>query len=261
MPVSESWIAGRQVVDVTVLLTVFKRKTLGLQLRALAQQTVAPREIVVYHDGDFRKIPKKKLLRQGIQVTENSFNTKFHGRFAYLLNARTEWVTVLDDDIIPGPRCIESYLNQAQELDAIVGGMGRIARTNAHKEHLYQPGDVGVRPDPVLVDFVGHMWFLRKKNLYDMFAYEPVTYETGEDMHLCFSSKLRSGTPAYVAAQPSLEHSCDTSMNKYADDDVAAYLTMPKTERENVEAYFSGEGVSFITPEQQEEAAKSWLAR
>lgn len=260
MPVSDSWIAGRPVVDVTVLLTVFKRKTLNLQLEALARQTVAPKHIVVYHDCNFRKIPKKKLLRQGIQVTENSFNTKFHGRFAYLLNARTEWVTVLDDDIIPGPRCLESYLDQAQKLDAIVGGMGRIARSNPHRESLEQPGDVGIRPDPVLVDFVGHMWFLRKRNLYDMFAYEPVTYETGEDMHLCFSSKLRSGTPAYVAGQPSLEHSCDTSMNKYADDDVAAYLSMPKSEREYVEAYFSGEGVAFITPEEQGRAAENWSA-
>ena len=255
------WANGRPVVDLTVLLTVYKRKTLGLQLDALARQTVAPREIVIYHDENHRRIPKRRLIRKGFQVTENSFNTKFHGRFAYLLNARTEWVTVLDDDIIPGSRCLENYLSQAEELDAIVGGMGRIARTNPHRENLIQPNDVGIRSEPTLVDFVGHMWFLRKRNLFDMFAYEPVTYETGEDMHLCFASKVRSGTPAYAAAQPTEDDSCDTSMNKYADDDVAAYLTMPKSERENVEAYFSSQGLTFVTPEQQQEASRAWVPR
>lgn len=252
------WARGRPVVDLTVLLTVYKRKTLGLQLEALARQTVAPREIVIYHDEDHRKIPKKRLVRRGFQVTENSFNTKFHGRFAYLLNARTEWVTVLDDDIIPGSRCLENYLSQAQKLDAIVGGMGRIARTNPSRENLTQPNDVGIREKPTLVDFVGHMWLLRKRNLFDMFAFEPVTYETGEDMHLCFASKLRSGTPAYAAGQSTSEDSCDTSMNKYADDDVAAYLTMPKSERENVESYFTSRGLTFITPDQQSQAAAAW---
>lgn len=246
---------GKEVVDLTVLLTVFKRKTLPLQLEALAKQTVQPRSIVVYHDMDHRRIPKRRLIRQGIEVVENSANTKFHGRFAHLINANTEWVTVLDDDIIPGERCLENYLGQAERLDAIVGGMGRVARTNPHKEQLMQPNDVGIRPEPVLVDFVGHMWLFRKRQLFDMFSVPPVTYATGEDMHLCFSSKLRSGVPSYAAGQATDADSADTSMNKYAADEHAAYLNMPKSERESVEKYFSDMGVSFITPAQQRAAA------
>lgn len=247
MPGTKSWVGDKPVVDLTVLLTVYKRKTLRLQIEALARQTVAPTHIVVYHDEAHRRIPKQWLVKNGFGVTENSYNTKFHGRFAALLNASTEWVTVLDDDIIPGPSCLENYLNQAQSLDAIVGGMGRIARTNPAREALTQPVDVGLRERPELVDFVGHMWLMSKSNLFDMFSYEPVTWDTGEDMHLCFASKLRSGTPSYAAAQPTEESSCDVSMNKYADDDFAAYKTMPKTEREKVENYFSGLGLEFIT--------------
>ncbi len=242
---------GRKIVDLTVLLTVFKRKTLGLQLEAIRSQTVVPKKIVVYHDCDFQKVPKRRLVKQGIDVVENTFNTKFIGRFAYLINAQTEWVTVLDDDIIPGPRCLESYLNQAEELNAIVGGMGRVARTNPDRERLTQPPDVGIRPEPVLVDFVGHMWLFRKRHLFDMFSVPPVTYATGEDMHLCFSAKLKSGIPSYAAAQPSPAESSDTSLNKYASDEHAAYLNTPKSEREAVEDYFSSLGVTFITPSDQ----------
>lgn len=248
---TRSWFGGKPIVDLTVLLTVYKRKTLKRQLDALRRQTVAPKHIIVYHDETHRRIPKRWLVRNGFWVTENSFNTKFHGRFASLLNAPTEWVTVLDDDIIPGEKCLESYLDQAASLDAIVGGMGRIARSNSARESLQQPADVGLRDEPSLVDFVGHMWLMRKSTLFDMFAVEPVTWDTGEDMHLCFSAKLRSGTRSYAAAQPTEESSCDGSMNKYADDDFAAYKTMPKSEREKVEQYFSGLGMSFITEEEQ----------
>ena len=254
MPGTKSWVGDKPVVDLTVLLTVYKRKTLKQQIDALARQTVAPKHIIVYHDEAHRRIPKRWLVKNGFGVTENSYNTKFHGRFASLLNARTEWVTVLDDDIIPGRTCLESYLEQAKALDAIVGGMGRIARTNPARDALAQPVDVGLREKPELVDFVGHMWLMKKATLFDMFSFQPVTWDTGEDMHLCFSSKLRSGTPSYAAAQPTEDSSCDVSMNRYADDEFAAYKTMPKSERERVEEFFTGHGLTFITPEDQARA-------
>lgn len=250
-------MANKPVADLTVLLTVFKRKTLGLQLKALSAQSVTPKQVVVYHDEDHRKIPKRSLLRRGISVTENSFNTKFIGRFAYLINAPTEWVAVMDDDIIPGVFCLENYLAQAEQTGGIIGGMGRIARSNPLKDGLTQPPDVGIRPYPVLVDFVGHMWLFRKQQLFDMFAFPPVTYATGEDMHLCFSSKLRSGVPSFAGGQRSDDESCDTSMNKYAADEHAAYLHMPKSEREAVEEYFAEKGLKFITPDEQRSFAQA----
>ena len=245
----------KPTADITVLLTVFKRKTLNLQLEAIRNQSVRPRNVIVYHDMDFRRVSKSRIRRMGYDLTENSFNTKFIGRFAYLLNAQTEWVAVMDDDIIPGPFCIENYLAQAEQTGGIIGGMGRIARSNPLKDDLTQPPDVGIRPNPVLVDFVGHMWLFRKDQLFDMFAFPPVTYATGEDMHLCFSSKLRSGVPSFAGGQRSDDESCDTSMNKYAADEHAAYLHMPKSEREAVEKYFADKGMKFITPEEQRAAS------
>lgn len=252
---------GKAVADLTVLLTVFKRKTLSMQLEALNRQSISARQVVVYHDEHHRRIPRRSLLRRGISVTENSANTKFIGRFAYLINAPTEWIAVMDDDIIPGAYCLENYLAQAEQTGGIIGGMGRIARSNPLKDGLTQPPDVGIRPDPVLVDFVGHMWLFRKQLLFDMFAFPPVTYATGEDMHLCFSSKLRSGVPSFAGGQRSDDESCDTSMNKYAADEHAAYLHMPKSEREAVEKYFSDKGLKFITPEEQRAASGSMNSR
>lgn len=249
---------NKPVADVTVLLTVFKRKTLRKQVEAILSQTVKPARIVVFQNERHIRLPIRFLRTRGIDYVQNSRNTKYFGRFAYLLEAETEYLAVFDDDVIPGARCLENYLNQVKEIDAIVGGNGRIARTNPSKDLLTQPHDVGLRPIPTLVDFVGHVWVFRKRHLFDMFSLEPQTFGTGEDMHLCFSSKLRSGTPSYAAAQPTLEDSCDTSRNQFADDDVASFRSTPKSERESVEAYFAAQGVTFISPEQQSDAEAAW---
>ena len=237
--------------DLTVLLTVFKRRTLRLQLEAIERQTIRPKRVVVFQNGNYRKLPIRLLRSRGVDYVLNSWNTKFFGRFAYLLSAETEYVAVLDDDVVPGVRCLENYLNQSRSLGAIIGGNGRIARTNSAVDDLNQPNDIGTRAAATLVDFVGHLWMFHKRNLFDMFSYEPVAYHTGEDMHLCFAAKLRSGVPSYVAAQPTPEDTADTSMNRFANDAVANYRHTPKTERERVETYFRDMGLNFVTLAEQ----------
>ena len=233
--------------DLTLLLTVYRRGTLTKQLKSIMRQSLMPKHIVIFQNGNFRKIHVAKLLKDNrIEMVRNSRNTMFFGRFAYLINAETEWVAVLDDDIIPGTRFVENYMRQAEELGGILGANGRIAFSNPDRDQLYQPPDVGNRLTPMLVDFVGHAWFLRRDLLFDMFSIKPITLRTGEDMHLCFSAKLNSGIPSYVAAQTSLDESCDVSMNKYASSRQASFYKTPIRSRLEVEEYFSGLGLSFI---------------
>lgn len=247
-------VGSRKIEDVTVLLTVFKRDTLDLQLEALKKQSVQPKEIVVYHDCDFQKIPKRRLVREGYQVVENSFNTRYIGRFAYLINAPTTWLAVLDDDLIPGPKWLENYLGQAQKLDGIVGGMGRIGRTNPLRSELFQPEDAGLRPSPVITDYAGQCWVFSKHLLFEMFSIPPVTYMTGEDMHLCFSAKIRSGTKTYVAAQRTEDEMCDVTFGRFTSDQHASYKVTPANDRKEVERYFTGMGMSLIDHKIQEES-------
>jgi len=237
--------------DLTVLLTVYRRPHLRRQLDAVLGQSINPSRVVVFQNENHQRLPKLYLKRTGVDWVANRRNTGYFGRFAYLLNAETKYVAVLDDDIIPGPRCLENYLDQAERLQAIIGGNGRIARTNNEAKSLNQPADTGVRLESTLVDFVGHMWLFEKRFLYDMFSVSPFTTETGEDMHLCFSSKLRSGTKSFVARQPSLEESCDITENKLSSDAHASFRSTPKPLRESVETYFRKMGMNFISRDEQ----------
>ena len=80
---------------------------------------------------------------------------------------------------------------------------------NPNKKNLYQPIDVGIRNNYSLVDFVGHLWCFKKKWLYNMFSIEPQTLETSEDMHFCFSNKVRDSIKSYVAKQLNIDESAD----------------------------------------------------
>ena len=67
---------------------------------------------------------------------------------------------------------------------------------------------------------------------------KPCTYDTVEDMHLCFSSKVLGGINSYTAKQCSLNDMCDISNNKLATDQYSSYKVTNQSLRSNVEKYF-----------------------
>ena len=232
-------------VALTVILTQYKRENLSKQLESVYSQTLKPDRVIVFQNEDHLNISG---LREKYEFDHvfSTYNTKYFGRFAYCLSLDSEYFIIMDDDIIPGKRCFESYLNESIRLNAIVGGNGRIAFLNSRHQDLTHPPDVGIRKNSILVDFVGHIWVFKKEWLYDMFSIPPCTLETGEDMHMCFSAKLKSGVPSYVCRQRNKEEFSDLSQNKLADDQYSSFKYMPKSNRVAVEEYFSALGLKFI---------------
>lgn len=229
----------------TVVLTQFKRANLEKQLIAINKQSRKPDQIIVFQNGDFVNIDHL-CEKYNFDLVKSSINTKFFGRFAYCLALESDYFIVMDDDIIPGDLCFETYLNESIRLNAIIGGNGRIAISNNFYDNLQHPSDVGVRMQTVLVDFVGHLWLFKRDWLYDMFSIKPVTLNTGEDMHLCFSAKLKSGIKSYVGMQRNINEMSDITNNKLASDRHSSFKVTPKKERVSVEIYFKELGINFI---------------
>ena len=145
---------------------------------------------------------------------------------------------VLDDDIIPGPNCLKNYMDQCINLNAIIGGNGRFGMNNPNKPKLNQPRDVGIRNNHSLVDFVGHLWCFKKEWLHYMFAIKPYTYDTGEDMHLCYSAKVLGNIACFVGKQDKIDDECDLSKNSLSVDQYSSFITTPASLRKEVEKYF-----------------------
>jgi len=219
-----------------VMMTQYKRNNLKAQLESIYNQTLIPDFVVVFQNENHVNIDDLKEEYKFIHI-KSDYNTKYFGRFAACFTFPVDYCCILDDDIIPGPNCIYNYIEQCISLNSIIGGNGRIAVLNTNKS-LYQPPDVGIRNDNVLIDFVGHLWCFKKEWLHFMFSIPPFTYDTGEDMHFCFSSKLLGNINSFVCKQTDINDCCDTSMTALSQDNFSSFLYTPQKLRQDVEKYF-----------------------
>lgn len=220
-----------------VVLTQYKRNHLEKQLQQINNQTIKPDYIVVFQNENHIDISDLKEKYKFIHI-KSDYNTKYFGRFASCFTFPVDICMVLDDDIIPGHNCLKNYMEQCIELNSIIGGNGRIGMNNKNKHNLKHPPDVGIRNTSTLVDFVGHLWCFKKEWLHYMFTIKPFTYDTGEDMHLCFSSKVLGNINSYTAKQCSPNDMCDISNNNLATDQYSSYKVTNPLLRSNVEKYF-----------------------
>lgn len=233
---------------VDVILTRYRRPYLRRQLQAIGAQKLRPSSVTVFQNGMHRRFLRGLAHAYGAEFAWSSRNTKHFGRFAYAMTGTAEIVAVLDDDIIPGPRCLEAYVSQCLELDAIIGGNGRFASLNPARERLEQPAEFGPRQSATEVDFVGHLWVVRREWLHAMFSIPPHTWDTGEDMHLCFSAKLVLGIRSFAGAQLSQEEFADTTHNALAGDRHASFRSSSHAQRPEIERYFADLGLKFVSP-------------
>ena len=230
-----------------VVLTQYKRNHLQKQLESIKNQTLQPDYLVVFQNENHVDISDLKDKYEFIHI-KSDYNTKYFGRFACCFSFPVDICMVLDDDIIPGNNCLKNYMDQCLELNSIIGGNGRIGINNVNKSKLKQPGDAGTKKNYTLVDFVGHLWCFKKDWLHYMFAIKPYTYDTGEDMHLCFTSKILGGINSYIAMQSCINDMCDTTNNALAADEHASFRVTKPELRCNVEKYFiENHNLTFIT--------------
>ncbi len=246
-------------MKIGVLLTQWKRNNLEYQLQSLYSQTLVPHYIVVFQNENHVNILPLKEKYNFIHV-KSDYNTKYFGRFAYFMSLPVDICMVMDDDIVPGINCVKNYVEQCLRKNAIIGGNGRIGLlsdkytgTGPHFENcdrftssLTHPKDVGAR-EGTKVDFVGHLWCFKKDWLYYMFGTKPFTYDTGEDMHLCFSCKVFGGIDSYVGEQKTNDDMCDIAFNQLAADEHASFRTTKMSLRKAVEQYWIDKGLKYIT--------------
>tara|TARA_Y100000389_G_scaffold192418_1_gene219833 strand:- start:764 stop:1468 length:705 start_codon:yes stop_codon:yes gene_type:complete len=232
-------------MSIALLLTQWKRNNLENQLKSIMNQTIHIDYIIVFQNEDHVNIDHLKSKYNFIHV-KSDYNTKYFGRFAYLFSIPSDICIVMDDDILPGSNCIKNYVDQCVKKNGIIGGNGRICKLSPYKNKIIEPIDCGIRKSSK-VDFVGHLWCFKKEWLYYMFAVKPYTYDTGEDMHFCFSSKILGGIESFVGEQLNKEDMCDVAMNSLASDQFASWRTTKMSLRKAVEQYWIDKGLKYIT--------------
>jgi len=153
--------------SVTAILTVYKRgQYLSAQIEALRNQSVPPSEIWVWCNSSDVQLQDYSTLADRVVVSNT--NWKFWGRFALANMARTQYVCLFDDDILPQVNWIKNCLATINNgTNGILGGSG------------------------VLLPAVG--------------GYS--SWENGEDIHFSAMALKHGGVATFVPPHPEDDHS------------------------------------------------------
>ncbi len=199
--------------NISVILNGYKRGScLNKQVVALQNQSHVPSEIMLWYnhpeDGDVNYDIMEK-----IPSAISNVNLGVWARFAYAFNAKSEYVCIFDDDMVPGKQWLENCINTIKTVNGLLGTVGLLyvkpnPPNNSSYYEPYQrfgwiPG--GQTNIPIQVDLVGHAWFFKREWLSYFWRElpNPKYNICGEDINFSYMLQKYADIKTFVPPHPS----------------------------------------------------------
>ncbi len=187
--------------SVSVVLNVFRRSAnYEAQLAAIKAQTHPVSEILVWENGN-ESVP----LETASVHARSSKNLGVWARFAFALNATSEFIWMIDDDSIPGPHWLQNALETHRMTGGLIGSRGLRFRTTDSYTLYDEFGPNNPNSEIVEVDIVGHNWVFPRPWLGQFWSAYPGRFDNplaGEDIHLSFIAQTLCGAGTFVPPHP-----------------------------------------------------------
>lgn len=222
----------KEILDVTVILTVWKRDNLIEQISAILNQNVRCKSIWIYHCKNYMSTKLAKIIFPHISIIHSDVNFKYFGRFSIAQYVESKYIWIVDDDVIPSSNWLKYGIENCEKHKSIVSCTGRIIPFNNYfPEKLnnvekYFVGDRSTEHpfnyclDNTKVDFGCNSWIFKTEWLKYFWQIPPFTLETGEDIHLSASLKILGDVPTLVPIQTDLYN--NGNLKKYYGFDKTA---------------------------------------
>lgn len=228
---------------ITIIITVWKRNYLEQQLQSLIVQSVQPKYIwIIQNENHISVNPvvkKYKKVFPNISVIRAQFNLKFFGRFSLCAHVETEYVLMLDDDVIPSPNWLATCLEKSEKFNAIISCTGRIIRPGSFRpeeqdedgRRIYFIGDNqsdeenNFLSQDTQVDYGCNSYLFKSEWIKYFWSVWPVTFLSGEDIHLSASLMISRSIRTIVPQQLTRETS--GNMKKYYSQDQVSSWRKP----------------------------------
>jgi hypothetical protein len=196
-------------MKVTAILNCFRRPhSLNLQYEAIKKQTISPSEIMIWknHPENNTQFDFSKITDAVISV--NNANYGVWARFAFALNASSDYICVFDDDTIPGENWFKNCIENIEKQNGLYGTIGVKFNDLDYRSYVRHgwanPNDLAEQ-----VDIVGHAWFFHR-DLLSAFWREvevPLSPLCGEDMHFSYAIQKYLNLNTYVPPHPVTDRS------------------------------------------------------
>lgn len=229
---------------ITVVLSGYKRQNLKEQVEAVKNQSVPVKEIF-YWQNTTPGFTYDEDTYCELNSALSNYNYGVWARFAYALNAKSDYVCVLDDDTIPGSMWLENCLNTYKTHPGLLGGIGLRFKNGQYELDQLPDGKYArygwdnVNPDVygnneevVEVDIVGHSWFFARDLLSVMWRELPAEHWSmlcGEDIHFSYMLQKYTDLKTYVPPHPKGDTRMWSSLKAIqygADQYATAYETL-----------------------------------
>lgn len=204
-----SFISDQKIdmtTDITAIINIYKRPhTVDTQLEAIRSQTIPPKCIFIWNNGNKNIDLTKYKVMPDVRVFDNNFNYGVWSRFLIGFLAPTKYICIFDDDTVPGNRWFENCIESMENKEALYGTIGVIFKEFDRYVHLKRYGWDGSCNSSVAVDIVGHSWFFKKEWLKYFVREEPQVYtkiSNGEDIHFSFMLQKYANIPTLVPPHP-----------------------------------------------------------
>lgn len=187
---------------VSVVLNAYRRRrNLPNQVQAVLSQTVEVQEILIWENGRDRDSEGPLRVPEATYIASSTQNLGVWARFTFALNAKGDFLWILDDDTIPGPRWLESALGTFQSSPGVIGSRGLIFRSDRSYLGYREVGPNFPNSETTQVDLLGHNWVFPRKWLAYFFAEYGNRFDNplaGEDIHLSYSVQKHLGLGCFV---------------------------------------------------------------
>jgi len=230
--------------SITVVLSGYKRQNLKEQVEAVNNQSVPVKEIF-YWQNTTPGFNYDEDTYCELNSALSNYNYGVWARFAYALNAKSDYVCVLDDDTIPGEMWLENCLQTYKTHPGLLGGIGLRFKNGQYeldklpdgKYARYgwdnvNPAVYGINEEVVEVDIVGHSWFFARDLLSVMWRELPAEHWSmlcGEDIHFSYMLQKYTDMKTYVPPHPKNDTRMWSSLKAIqygADQYATAYETL-----------------------------------
>ncbi|KAJ3261653.1 hypothetical protein HDU77_000767 [Chytriomyces hyalinus] len=149
---------------------------------------------------------REKNIR--VSFTASSFNFKFHGRFLLAPMASTvaRYLMMVDDDVVMTTTMVQEFIAHMKVKPRLLGTAGQLRGPRPDSEpgwHNFESTDVQksstTSANQPHVDYLCNIWFLKTSWTTAVFNRDhPLTFYTGEDIHLSFMVKKYLGVDSAV---------------------------------------------------------------
>lgn len=189
--------------SITAVLNLFKRpQNLHRQIAAVLTQSAKPHDLMIWQN-DGCELPSNIDLT-GTAFARCNRNLGVWSRFAFALNAKTEFVCILDDDTIPGSNWFKNCLATMDAVNGLIGTCGVKFCQSSSYMPIQRTGWPTPSNEIKQCDIVGHSWFFRREWLSYFWSEMPEITQstiTGEDMHFSYMLQ-KSKIDTFTAPHP-----------------------------------------------------------